>query len=156
MHADLYEHAQSVSPNTHTHTLLWPVVTMTWMKLLIQSKHSHTMCVCVCVCVWPPALTQGQVEEVLWSVKGVTLLVFLSLPNLHFLFFKYSPAARQLSDSPSLSLFLSLCSSHYDSRVLSRYFFRCLDFYSVSEQPRSSNKKAPQTSKAAQSFKLFH
>ena len=29
------------------------------MKLLI-----HSQTVCVCVCVWPPALTQGQVEEV--------------------------------------------------------------------------------------------
>lgn len=96
MHAGLYEYA-------NTHTL---VVVMTWMKLLIQSKHSQTVCVCVCGHLHQH---KASLEEVLWSAKGVTLLLFLSLPNLHFLL-KYSPASTQLSDSPSLSPLLSLCS----------------------------------------------
>lgn len=108
MHADLNGYAQSVSPNTHIHCCadLWS----SWPEWNYWNR-ANTARLCVCECLWPPALTQGQVEEVLWSVKGVTLLVFLPLPILHFLFLKSSLSCSDTAVWLSISLFLSLRSS---------------------------------------------
>jgi len=73
---------------THTQALLCRlVVVMTWIKLLIHSKHGQI--VSECVFLWPPARTQGQVGVgvgggccVVWEGSYPSSLSLLAKPSL--------------------------------------------------------------------------
>lgn len=106
-----HECEQSVSKQAHTHTealLCWLVVIMTWMKLLILSKHSQTLWICASVCAATCTNTRpGGGGSVVCEGSYPPPLSFTAKPLLPLFGNILSPAWTQLSDSP----FLSPCSS---------------------------------------------